>query len=84
MTKRRSCVLWSIHANPVSNLTVSQLQGIYTGEITNWKEVGDEEIKAAVRSATPAVREKFETLVMAGLEIKNFPNCRLEKTMMSP
>ena len=26
--------------NPVESLTVEQIQGIYTGEITNWKELG--------------------------------------------
>jgi phosphate transport system substrate-binding protein len=29
-------------ANPVKELTLDQLKGIYTGEITNWKEFGGE------------------------------------------
>ncbi len=38
--------------NPVESLTVEQLQGIYSGEITNWKEVGgaDEKIVAFQRN----------------------------------
>lgn len=29
--------------NPVENLTVEQIQGIYSGKITNWKELGGED-----------------------------------------
>ena len=39
--------------NPVDTLTVDQLKGIYSGEITNWKEVGgnDAEIAAYQRNS---------------------------------
>ncbi len=38
--------------NPVDSLTVQQIKDIYSGKITNWKEVGgrDEEIKAFQRN----------------------------------
>ncbi len=39
--------------NPVDTLTIEQIKGIYSGEITNWKEVGgnDAEIIAYQRNA---------------------------------
>lgn len=33
--------------NPISDLTTQQIQDIYSGEITNWKEVGGENIEIA-------------------------------------
>lgn len=38
--------------NPISNLTTEQIQGIYSGKYTNWKELGgdDEEIVAYQRN----------------------------------
>ncbi|MDD5465825.1 MAG: phosphate ABC transporter substrate-binding protein [Candidatus Omnitrophica bacterium] len=37
-------------ANPVSKLTVEQLAGIFTGSITNWKEVGGKDGKIVILS----------------------------------
>ena len=73
-------------SNPVNNLSISQLQGIYTGEITNWKEVGgnDGEIRPYVRNRNSGSQEKFETLVMDGLTIAEFPELQVGLTMMSP
>jgi phosphate transport system substrate-binding protein len=53
-------------ANPVSNLAFDQLQGIYSGEITNWSEVGgvDAEIFVAVRATTSGTRKAFDELVL--------------------
>ncbi len=45
-------------ANKVANLTTSQLQDIYTGKVTNWKQVGGEDkpIVAVGRDTSSALR----------------------------
>lgn len=55
--------------NPVRNLSSDQVRKIYTGEITNWKEVGgvDHTITPYIRDTDSGSQEKMETLVMAGL-----------------
>ena len=57
--------------NPVKNLTTDQVRKIYTGEITNWKEVGgvDHAITPYIRNADSGSQEKMETLVMNGLDM---------------
>ncbi len=57
--------------NPVKNLTSDQVRKIYTGEITNWKEVGgvDHAITPYIRDADSGSQEKMETLVMDGLKM---------------
>ncbi|GEN45564.1 substrate-binding domain-containing protein [Alkalibacillus haloalkaliphilus] len=48
---KESFVFFTHADNPVETLTVEEIQGIYSGEITNWSEVGgdDQEIKAFQR-----------------------------------
>lgn len=72
--------------NPIQSLTISQLQKIYTGEIKNWKEVGgnDAAIVPYIRNRNSGSQEKFETMVMNGLTIGDFPELQIGKTMMSP
>ena len=55
--------------NPVKNLTSDQVRKIYTGEITNWKEVGgaDHAITPYIRNVDSGSQEKMEMLVMNGL-----------------
>ena len=50
--------------NPVSDLTLEQLADIYTGKITNWKDVGgnDAEIVLIGREAASGTRDGVETI----------------------
>ena len=61
--------------NPVESLTVEQLQKIYTGEITNWSEVGGEdlEIVAFQRNATSGSQVLMDKLVMGDLTMMDAP-----------
>ena len=50
--------------NPVSDLTLEQIAEIYTGKITNWKDLGgnDAEIILIGREAGSGTRDGFETI----------------------
>ena len=52
-------------ANAVDSLTLDQVAGIYTGEITNWSEVGGEDMEIYVvgREAGSGTRDAFEEIV---------------------
>ncbi len=52
-------------ANGVENLTMEQILGVYTGEITNWSELGGEDATIAVvsREDGSGTRGAFEELV---------------------
>lgn len=58
--------------NPVDSLTVEQVQKIYTGEITNWKEVGGDDLKidAFQRNETAGSQTMMKKLVMGDLKMK--------------
>lgn len=64
--------------NPVKDLTKEQIQKIYSGEITNWKEVGgdDSEIVLIGREAGSGTRDGFEEV----LDLKNRCPYRQELT----
>lgn len=50
--------------NPIKNLSLTDIVGIYTGKITNWSQVGgkDEEIVVIGREAGSGTRDGFETI----------------------
>lgn len=50
--------------NPVADLSVDQIKAIYTGETTNWKDVGgnDGDIACIGREAGSGTRDGFETI----------------------
>ena len=57
--------------NPIESLTLEQIQKIYTGEITNWFEVGgnDAKIRAFQRNVNSGSQTGMLSLVMKGLDL---------------
>src|SRR5579883_912983 len=54
----------------ITNLTTTQLQGIYSGTITNWKQVGGPDMKIVVvsRPASSGTRATFQQYILGGPE----------------
>ena len=50
--------------NPVSDLSIEQIAKLYTGEVTNWKDVGgsDAEVVLIGREAASGTRDGFESI----------------------
>ena len=61
------CIVPIVHpSNPVTDLTVDQLKGIYTGKITNWKEVGgpDKPIAVVGRDTSSGTYETWQEIIL--------------------
>lgn len=67
-------------ANTVANLTMEQIQKIYNGSITNWKEVGGPNMKIQVvnREAGSGTRGAFEEIVLKPAKLNNTSNCLVQ------
>ena len=63
---RDALVFIENETNSIDNLTTEQLQQIYTGEITNWKDLGgaDEKIEAYQRELNSGSQTLFLNLLM--------------------
>ena len=72
-------------SNKVKSLTQGQIRDIYTGKVTNWRQVGgaDHEIHAYTRDPDSGSQEKMETLVMQGQKMLDLPEMQ-GNTMLSP
>lgn len=59
-------------SNPVKGLTIAQVQAIYLGKITNWKQVGgaDKKIVVISRDTNSGTYETFEKMVMKKEKIR--------------
>jgi len=53
------------NANAVNDLTIEQIAGLFTGEITSWSEVGGADIPVALigREAGSGTRDGFESII---------------------
>jgi phosphate transport system substrate-binding protein len=58
------------YSNPIDNLTLFQLKQIFTGEITNWKDLGgkDEKILVVTRPSNSGTYVYFKKFVLGNLE----------------
>ena len=70
--------------NPVESLTVEQIQKIYSGKITNWKEVGGANLKIIAYQREPysGSQTAMEEWVMKGIPMTKPPMAEVVSSMM--
>jgi phosphate transport system substrate-binding protein len=70
----------------LEGLTLDQVRGIYTGQITNWQEVGgpDQEIEPITRNRNSGSQETMRHLVMCGRDTVEFLEDPAEIGMAAP
>jgi len=58
-------------SNPVQGLSTEQIKDIYTGKITNWKDLGgkDQKIVVVSRDSSSGTFETFEKIVLKGKKV---------------
>jgi len=80
---REGFVFYVNAENPVDNLSLEQIQNIYQGKITNWKDIGgtDNEIKAFQRPKNSGSQTGMLSLVMKDKKIMEPPKENLVDTM---
>ena len=71
------CVIVN-NSNTIDALTKKQIKDIYTGSISNWKQVGgpDEKIVVVSRDSSSGTFEAFGTLVLDGAKVR--PNALMQ------
>ena len=68
--------IFIVHSNnPITNLTIGQIQNIYMGKINNWNEIGgnDRQINPYVRNPNSGSQELMESLIMKDIRFMDFP-----------
>ena len=63
---------WVNLNNPISTLSFEQLEGIFTGQITNWKEVGGKNLPITIYIVNPqsATKKIFQKIVLGDKKYK--------------
>lgn len=71
---REAFVFFTHAKNPVENVTLEEIQGIYSGEITNWSELGgeDDEIRAFQRPVDSGSQTML-IKIMGGVPVMEAP-----------